>query len=57
MITNLALARSIVGSFIVNVKHHPEYLVTDPLTQVQTCERNYKVAIAMQAIDSLIKSL
>lgn len=56
MKANLKTARSIVASLSVNVKLHPEYLVTLEGGS-KYCERNSKVATAMLAIDDLIKSL
>ena len=53
---NLKMARSIVASFLVNVKTHPEYLTWEEWGS-KTCERNWKVAKAMLAIDELSKIL
>lgn len=39
MTPNLKTARSIVSSFAVNVKLHPEYIVTNE-NGTQLCERN-----------------
>ena len=56
MTPSLKTARSIVASFSVNVKLHPEYLTThENLTQ--SCDRNFKVWQAIMAIDELIRSL
>jgi hypothetical protein len=54
---NLKLARSIVTSFLVNVKKNPEYLRQSEKWTSQTCDRNMKVAVCMEAIDDLINSL
>lgn len=53
---NLALARKIVSSFIVDIKKNPEYLEEQEWWSVY-CNRNFLVANAMMAIDALKKSL
>lgn len=49
-------ARSIVSSFTVNVKHHPEFITKSESGSV-FCERNYKVALAIEAINNLSKEI
>lgn len=56
MKANLKTARSIICSYTVNIKQHPEFLVDNEWGS-QSCERNRLVANCMMAIDELKKSL
>lgn len=53
---SLQLARSIIYSFVVNIKQHPEFAEINE-DWITYCERNFKVWNAICAIDELIKSL
>ena len=53
---NLKTAKTIVGTFLINVRKNPEHLVTHE-SGSQTCERNKLVAQCLLAIDELKESL
>lgn len=53
---SIKLAKSIIGSFLVNVRHHPEFLKTQE-SGSKICERNFLVGKVLEAIQDLEKEL
>jgi len=56
MKANLETAKRIIGTFLINVKEYPEYLVENPGGS-KTCERNKLVSECLLSIEDLQKGI